>query len=94
MYYVVAVGLAAGECDPIFGGQVMNTFVDCPCCGSEFVVSEEISASRLRCPDCLQWVDSFSEGYSAKDYVSSYASSYDDYNYLFDEKGFQAGYDY
>lgn len=76
----------------LFGG-LMNTFVDCPCCGSEFMISEEINASRLRCPDCLQWVDTF-EGYSAKDYVSSYASGYDDYNFYYDEKGFQAGYDY
>lgn len=72
----------------------MNIFVDCPCCGSEFVVSEELSASRMRCPDCLQWVNSFDE-YSPKYAMSAYASSYDDdYNYTYDERGYQAGYDY
>lgn len=72
----------------------MNVFVDCPCCGSEFVVTEELSAARLRCPDCLQWVNSMDD-YGLKNPVSAYASNYDDdYNYTYDEMGFQPGYDY
>lgn len=72
----------------------MNIFVDCPCCGSEFIVSEEISVSRLRCPDCLQWVNSMDD-YGHKNPVMAYASNYDDdYNFYYDEKGYQAGYDY
>lgn len=67
----------------------MNTFVDCPKCGSEFIIDENILSSTLRCPDCLQWIDSLYSDDRA--YVSSYSSRGAD---LFDEYGYESGYDY
>lgn len=68
----------------------MSTYVDCPKCGSEFVVSDDIVSSSLRCPDCLQWVNSMDDFVG----VSSYAS-YGDYgDSVFDDYGFERGYDY
>lgn len=69
----------------------MNTFIDCPTCGSEFVIDEAIAASNLRCPDCLQWINSYSDEYATKGLVSSYSSSYSEY---YDDYGYQEGYDY
>jgi predicted Zn finger-like uncharacterized protein len=72
----------------------MNVFIECPKCATEFIVTEDISAARMRCPDCLQWVNSVDD-YSDSDYVSSYAASYvDDRFSLYEERGYQAGYDY
>lgn len=68
----------------------MNTFVDCPKCGSEFVIDEAITGLSLRCPDCLQWLSSYDQD-DAKTYVTSYASSYND-NY--NDYDYQQGYDY
>ena len=68
----------------------MNVFVDCAKCGSEFVVDEAISGSRLRCPDCLQWI-------GAEDFDHNYAYSYsaNSYSYSqYDDLGYQSGYDY
>jgi len=68
----------------------MSTYVDCPKCGSEFVISDEIASSTMRCPDCLQW---FSEVdyYCSGDLVSAYSSHVES---IYDEMGFEAGYDY
>ena len=69
----------------------MNTFVDCPSCGSEFIIDENILASNLRCPDCLQWVNNSSQEDSDKSFVLSYAAGFNQYN---DDDGYEAGYDY
>lgn len=69
----------------------MNTFVDCPYCGSEFVIDEAIASSNLRCPDCLQWVNNYIQD-SPKTYVAAYASGYD--NYYYENSDYEAGYDY
>jgi hypothetical protein len=69
----------------------MSSYVDCPKCGSEFVVSEDMMAGNLRCPDCLQWVDAMGDFFEAKAAYAGYSgygeSEYDDY-------GYQEGYDY
>jgi uncharacterized Zn finger protein len=69
---------------------VVNTFVDCPSCGSEFIVDEEIMSSNLRCPDCLQWVSSYSDD-NDRLFVSAYAVRFDDH---FEDYGYESGYDY
>lgn len=51
----------------------MPTYIDCPSCASEILVSEEISESNVRCPDCLQWVED--EYDSAHAYKAYYGSS-------------------
>lgn len=68
----------------------MNTFVDCPHCGSEFIVDEGIMSSNLRCPDCLQWVNTLYED-SPKSYAASYASGYSD---RWENTDYESGYDY
>lgn len=69
----------------------MSTYVDCPHCGSEFLVSDEIVSSSLRCPDCLLWVDTFGE-YSAS--RVAYAGYVDRAGSMFDDFDYQEGYDY
>lgn len=70
-------------------------FVDCNRCGSEFVVDDGVVAARLRCPDCLCWVDVLEE-VPDRDFVLSYSSgfSFDEGLYGFDGRGFDVGYDY
>lgn len=34
----------------------MPSYIDCPSCASEILVSEEVTESNVRCPDCLQWL--------------------------------------
>jgi hypothetical protein len=34
----------------------MLSFVDCPACASEIMVSEQTCGLILRCPDCLEWI--------------------------------------
>jgi len=69
----------------------VNTHVDCPNCGSEFTVSEDIAYSTLRCPDCLNWFNSMEDILDSRPAYAGYSgygeSVYDDY-------GFQEGYDY
>jgi len=76
-------------------GFLVNIFVDCGRCGSEFVVDEGVVSSRLRCPDCLCWVDVLEE-LPDRDFVMSFSShaSFDDGLYGFDDRGFDPGYDY
>lgn len=69
----------------------MNTYVDCPKCGSEFVVSEDIAHTSLRCPDCLNWVNSM-EDLMEPQY--SYTASYGYGESVYENYGFQKGYDY
>lgn len=53
----------------------MSTYIDCPKCGSEFIVSDDISGSALRCPDCLQWIDDHYDLYGDLSMeISGYAS--------------------
>lgn len=68
----------------------MNTFVDCPHCGSEFVIDDEVASANLRCPDCLQWVSSFFDD-SPRSYAASYAAGHND---RWEDFGYEAGYDY
>lgn len=68
----------------------MNTFIDCPKCGSEFIVDESIMSSNLRCPDCLQWINTLYED-DDKAFVSSYSSSYTD---RYSDYDYEPGYDY
>ena len=51
----------------------MNTFVDCPKCGSEFMIDEDIMSSNLRCPDCLQWIDTDTD-FGLKSKLAGYAN--------------------
>ena len=67
----------------------MNTFVDCPKCGSEFIIDEDLLASSLRCPDCLQWISSHYE-----DAPASLVSSYGGRSEHWDSYGYEEGYDY
>lgn len=62
----------------------MSSFIDCPYCSSEIVVSEGMYDNNLRCPDCLQWVeDEFEDALSVKTYYGASAQvgvSYDNYD--------------
>ena len=69
----------------------MNTYMDCPHCGSEFSVSEDIAYSNLRCPDCLKWFNSMDDLMDSSMAYAGYAS-YGDSEY--DDYGYQEGYDY
>lgn len=72
----------------------MSSYMDCPHCGSEYIVNEDLSGSNTRCPDCFQWVNPFggmantSFAFSAKDYGSSYGDQ------IWEELGYESGYDY
>lgn len=68
----------------------MNTYVDCPKCGTEFMVSDQIASATLRCPDCLQWFSEM-DYYGSDNLVSAYSSHVESF---YDEMGFEAGYDY
>lgn len=66
-------------------------FMDCPKCGTEFMMKEDQDMAVVRCPDCLQWLtDEFDgKGYAKAYYGSSQQLSdpYDDYdadNYGYD----------
>lgn len=72
----------------------MNSFMDCPHCGSEFIVAEELLGSNMRCPDCFQWINQFG-GIANTDFVYAEKSSYSSYaNDVYDELGWESGYDY
>ena len=62
----------------------MSSFIDCPYCSSEIVVSEGMYDNNLRCPDCLQWVeDEFEDALSVKTYYGASAQvgvNYDNYD--------------
>ena len=62
-------------------------FIDCPKCGSEFIVNDNELSTVRRCPDCLQWLDADdTSALYAKSYYGQ-TSSYDDYdsdNYAYD----------
>jgi len=72
----------------------MKSFMDCPHCGTEYTVNEDLSGSNTRCPDCFQWVNPFGGmansnfAVTAKDYGSSYG------NQVWEELGYESGYDY
>lgn len=62
--------------------------MDCPKCGTEFVVKDE-QVAVMRCPDCLQWIEDGMDGLQfAKSYYGHseqlrdpYDDNYDDYDY-------------
>lgn len=55
-------------------------FVDCPKCGSEFIVNDAELATVRRCPDCLQWLESDDHMYAKSYYGNNNDSYYDDYD--------------
>jgi uncharacterized Zn ribbon protein len=61
-------------------------YMNCDKCGSEFIVSNAMSAS-LRCPDCNRWVElepaqNYSSRYHSKGYVDQYVDfDMDNYGY-------------
>lgn len=68
--------------------------MDCPHCGTEFIVSEELIGSNMRCPDCFQWINPFG-GIANTDFAFADSSSYSSYrDDIYDDKGWEAGYDY
>jgi len=67
---------------------VVNNFLDCPHCGSEFVISDDLLVSTVRCPDCLMWIDEDVE--SVRSELAGYASRLGS-DYLDD---LEMGYDY
>lgn len=68
--------------------------MDCPHCGSEFIISEELMGANMRCPDCFQWINPFG-GIANTDFAFAESSSYSSYrDDIYDEKGWEAGYDY
>lgn len=68
--------------------------MDCPHCGTEFIVSEELIGSNMRCPDCFQWINPFG-GIAQTDFAFADSSSYSSYrDDIYDDKGWEAGYDY
>ena len=67
----------------------MSTYVDCPHCGTEFSVSDDIVSSSLRCPDCLQWINTFEEYSGTMAAYASYSTGS-----LYEDYGYQEGYDY
>jgi len=66
-------------------------FVDCPKCGTEFIVNDSQDTPVMKCPDCHQWLsdDLDGKGFAKAYYGSSKQlnDSYDDYdsdNYGYD----------
>jgi predicted Zn finger-like uncharacterized protein len=54
-------------------------FMDCSKCGTEFIVKDE-EIAVMRCPDCLQWIDT---GMDGAQYVKAYygnSKQLDDYD--------------
>ena len=62
----------------------MSSFIDCPHCSSEIIVSEDMYDMNLRCPDCLQWIgDEFEDAVSIKAYYGAsvqVGADYDNYD--------------
>lgn len=72
----------------------MSSFMDCPHCGSEFIIAEELLGSNMRCPDCFQWINQFG-GIAHTEFAFAEGSSYSSYrNDLYDDMGWESGYDY
>jgi predicted Zn finger-like uncharacterized protein len=79
---------------PNGGKNKMSSFMDCPHCGTEFIVAEELMGTNMRCPDCFQWINQFG-GIANTEFVLSESSSYSSYtNDVYDELGWESGYDY
>lgn len=71
----------------------MSTVMDCPHCGGEFKVSEDLVGTSMRCPDCYQSINAFGGIANTSFTVSTFASSSYDRE-LWDEMGYEKGYDY
>jgi len=75
-------------------GIDVSSFMDCPHCGTEFVVAEELMGSNMRCPDCFQWINQFG-GIANTEYAFAESSNYSSYrDDIYEDKGWEAGYDY
>lgn len=71
----------------------MPSFIDCPACASEIMVSEETSESNVRCPDCLQWIEQeYDDAYTLKTYYGASMQLAGGHNEYYDEDNY--GYDY
>lgn len=72
----------------------MNSYMDCPHCGTEFIMNEELLGSNVRCPDCFQWINQFggiaNTELAVLDQYNSHVSS----NEIYEELGWESGYDY
>lgn len=56
-------------------------FMDCPKCGTEFIMKQDQDMVITRCPDCLQTLDNDLDGKGyVKAYYGSSQQSYDDYD--------------
>jgi transcription elongation factor Elf1 len=72
----------------------MSSHMECPTCGHEFVVAEELIGSNIRCSNCYQWMNPFG-GLLTSNYdevETGYSSSYQ--TEIWEEMGYEAGYDY
>jgi len=70
----------------------MPTFIDCPSCASEIMVSQETSEDNIRCPDCLQWIEEeYDDAYTMKTYYGA-SKQLVSANDFYDEDDY--GYDY
>ncbi len=71
----------------------MSSTMDCPHCGGEFKVSDDLIGTPMRCPECYQSINSFGGIGNTGLVISSFATnSYD--KELWDEMGYEQGYDY
>lgn len=72
----------------------MSSYMECPTCGHEFVVAEELLGSNVRCSHCYQWMNPFG-GLLTQNYdevEAGYSSSHQ--VEMWEEMGYEAGYDY
>jgi len=73
----------------------MSSYMDCPHCGAEFPVADELLGTAMKCPHCYQSINAFG-GIDTKSYSFAndfYGSSSMDRE-VWDELGFEEGYDY
>ena len=72
----------------------MSSHMECPTCGQEFVVAEELLGSNVRCPHCFQWMNPFGGPVQSnhEDLDVGYSSSHQ--VEIWEEMGYEAGYDY
>lgn len=72
----------------------MNSFMDCPHCGTEFIMNEELMGANMRCPDCFQWINPFGGMAKTEFYSSDFEMAFSSSNEVYDELGWESGYDY
>jgi len=76
-------------------GKQMSEYMECPTCGEEFQVADELLGTAMRCPICFQGINPFGGILNTKSYYDDddrYESSYT--REVYDELGYEQGYDY